>query len=74
MCGHQADLSTAMTKLPKPIYNYDDYVQELKKMLKATNRLAREHIKDEKIKAKLQRDKKAKEVTFKIDDEVLVYD
>jgi len=50
--GHQADLPTALTKPPKPTYNYDDYTQALKERLKTTNRLAREHIKDEKIKAK----------------------
>jgi len=72
--GHQADLPTALTKPPQPTYNYDDYAQELKERLRATNRLAREHVKDEKIKAKLQYDKKAKEITFKVGDKVLVYD
>jgi len=55
------------------LYNYDDYAQELKERLRATNRLAREHIKDENVKAK-QYDKKAREITFKVSDKVLVYD
>jgi len=69
--GHQVDLPTALTKPPKPTYNYDDYAQELKERLRATNRFAREHVKDEKIKAKLQYDKKAREITFKVGDKVL---
>jgi len=72
--GHQADLPTALMKPPKPTYNYDDYAQKLKERLRATNRLAREHVKDEKIKAKLQYDKKAREITFKVGDKVLIYD
>jgi len=74
MYGHQSDLPTALTKPLKLTYNYDDYAQELKEMLRAINRLTREHVKDEKIKAKLQYDKKAREVTFKVGDKVLVYD
>jgi len=72
--GHQADIPTALMMPPKPTYNYDDYAQELKERLRATNRVAREHIKDEKIKAKLQYDRKAKEITFKVGDKVLIYD
>jgi len=70
--GHQADLPTALTKPPKPTYNYDDYAQELKERLRAINRFAREHIKDEKTKAKIQYDKKAKEIIFKIGDKILI--
>jgi len=72
--GHQADLLTALTKPSKPTYNYNDHAQELKERLRVTNRLAKEHVKDEKIKAKLQYDKKAKEITFKISDKILIYD
>jgi len=58
---HRADLPTALTKLPKPTYNYD-YAQELKERLRTTNRLAREHIKDEKTKAKIQYELKEKKL------------
>jgi len=37
MYKHQADLTIALTKLPKPTYNYD-YAQELKESLRATNK------------------------------------
>jgi len=57
MYGHQAEIPTALTKPPKPTYNYDDYAQELKERLRATNQLAKEHIKEKKFKAKKQYDK-----------------
>ncbi|KAL6427136.1 hypothetical protein ACFW04_008638 [Cataglyphis niger] len=52
--GHQAELPmlSSLTRAPKPTYNYDDYAQELKEILRATNQFAKEHIKEEKIKAK----------------------
>ncbi|KAM0727554.1 Retrovirus-related Pol polyprotein from transposon 17.6 [Formica fusca] len=72
--GHQADLPTALTRPPKPTYNYDDYAQELKGRLRATNQLAKKHVKEEKIKAKQQYDKNTREIKFKVGDKVLVYD
>jgi len=71
--GHQADLPTALTKPPKPTYNYNDYAQELKERLRATNLNAKENLK-EKSKAKGYYDKTAKETKFKVGDKVLVYD
>jgi len=50
--GYQAEIPTALTKPPKPTYNDDDYAQELKERLRATNQLAKEHVKEEKHKAK----------------------
>ncbi|KAM0730356.1 Retrovirus-related Pol polyprotein from transposon 412 [Formica fusca] len=72
--GHQADLPTALTRPPKPTYNYNDYAQELKERLRATNQLAKEHVKEEKIKAKQQYDKNTRKIKFKVGDKVLVYD
>lgn len=72
--GHQAEMPTALMKPPKPMYNYDDYAQELKERLRATNRIARENIKDEKIKSKKNYDKKTKEIKFQIGDKVLIFD
>jgi len=62
---HQAKLPTALTKPPKPTYNYDDYAQELKERLRVTTQLAKEHIKKEKAKAKQQYDKKAEKIKYK---------
>jgi len=72
--GHQAILPTALTKPPKPTYSYDDYAQELRERLRATNQLARDHLKQEKFKAKRQHDRSANEKTFKVGDKVLLYD
>jgi len=74
MYGHQAELPIALTRPPKPIYNYDDYAQELKERLRATTQLARERVKEGKAKAKQQYDKKSGEIKFKIGDKMLVYD
>jgi len=48
--------------------------QELREKLSVTNQLAKEQIKEEKIKVKQQYDKKTKEVKFNADVKVLVYD
>jgi len=72
--GHQAILPTALTKQPKPTYSYDDYAQELRKKIRATNQLAKDRLKQEKIKAKLQYDKSVNEKTFKVGDKILLRD
>jgi len=74
MYGHQAEIPTALTKPSKPTYNYDNYAQKLKERLRATNQLAKEHLKKEKEKAKRNYDKNTKEAHFKIGDKVLVHD
>jgi len=72
--GHQAILPTAVTKQLKPTYSYDDYAQELRKKIRAINQIAKDHLKQEEIKAKLQYDKSINEKTFKIGDKVLLHD
>lgn len=72
--GHQAILPTALTTPPKPTYTYDNYAQELKERIRATNQIAKEHIREEKIKVKEQYDKRAKQTTFKVGDKVLLHD
>jgi len=69
--GHQAEIPTALTKPPKPTYNYD-YAQELKERLRATNQLPKEHIKEEKFKAKKQSDKSTKQTQLKVGEKGLV--
>ncbi|XP_036149094.1 uncharacterized protein LOC118647760 [Monomorium pharaonis] len=64
--GRQAELPTALTKQSKPTYNYDDYAQELRERLRAANRVARENIKEGKVKAKTQYDKRTKETKFEV--------
>jgi len=57
MYDHQAILPTALTKQLKPTYSYDNYAQELRERIRTTNHLAKEHIKQKKIKAKHHYDK-----------------
>jgi len=72
--GHRATLPTALTQPPKPTYTYDDYAQELKEKLRATQQIAKEHLKIEKVKAKENYDKKTKGTTFKVGEKVLLHD
>jgi len=74
MYGHQATLPTALTKQPKLTYAYEDYAQELRERIRATNQLAKEHLKQQKERAKQQHDKEINKRTFKIGDKVLLYD
>jgi len=53
----QATLPTALSLLPKPTYMYDNYAEELKQRLKATQQVVKSHINEAKIKAKIHADK-----------------
>jgi len=72
--GHQATLPTALSLPPKLTYSYDDYVEELKQKLRATQQLAKTHLNKAKIKAKSHADKTTNVRTFKIGDKVLLQD
>jgi len=41
-----------LTKQPKQTYSYEDYAQELRERIRAINQLVKEHLKQEKEKAK----------------------
>lgn len=72
--GHLARLPTTLSIPPKTSYTYDDYVQELKESLRATNQIAKEHLKKIKQEAKEYYYRKTKEINFKVGDKVLLYD
>jgi len=74
MYGLQATLPTALTKQPKQTYSYDDYAQELRERIRATNQLAKDHLKQEKVRAKLQYDKSVNKKIFRVGDKVLLHD
>jgi len=74
MYGHQVILPMILTKQPKQTYSYEDYAQELRERIRATNQLAKEYLKQEKEKAKQQYDKTINKRTFKIGDKILLYD
>jgi len=72
--GHQAMLPMALSLSPKPTYSYDDYAEELKQKLRATQQLAKGHLHEVKIRAKTYADKNINFKTFKIGDKVLLQD
>jgi len=72
--GHRATLPTALSLPPKPTYTYDDYAEELKQRLRATQQVAKSHINEAKIKAKIYADQDTNTKTFKIGDKVLLQD
>jgi len=49
---YQAILPMALTKQLKQTYSYEDYAQELRERIRATNQLIKEHLKQEKEKSK----------------------
>jgi len=57
--GHQAILPTALSLPLKPTYTYDNYAEELKQRLRATQQVAKSHINEAKIKAKIYADQDA---------------
>ncbi|KAL0098788.1 hypothetical protein PUN28_020735 [Cardiocondyla obscurior] len=72
--GHQALLPTAVSGTPKQTYSYEDYVQELRERQRASNFLAKEHAKEEKLKAKINFDIRTNPKSFKVGDSVLLHD
>jgi len=59
-------LPTVLSLPPKPTYTYDNYAEELKQRLRATQQVAKSHINQAKIKAKICADKDTNTKTFKI--------
>jgi len=71
---NRATLPTALSLPPKPTYSYDDYAEELKQKLRATQQVAKAHINEAKTKAKIYADQDANVRTFKVGDKVLLKD
>ena len=74
MYGHRATIPTALTKPPKETYSYEDYAQELRERIRATNLIAKENIQQAKTQAKIQYDKTANKKEFRVGDQVLLHD
>ena len=72
--GRQANLPSTLSTPPKLTYSYDNYAKELRERIRASNRVAKENLKEEKEKAKEYQDRKAKEIRFKVGDKVLLHD
>lgn len=74
MYGRQAEIPTSLKTEPKLSYAYDDYVQELRERLRATNTMAKENLGLAKERSKETYDKRTRPVEFQIGDKVLLYD
>lgn len=70
--GTRIKLPISLKNKPQAVYNYDNYVFELKYLLQKTHEIARANQIQNKEKSKQQYDKKINEKTFKIGDKVLM--
>ena len=71
--GNKATLPSALLTKPRTTYSYD-YAQELRERIRAANQVAKENLRKEKQKVKDYHDRKAKEITFRPGDKVLLHD
>lgn len=72
--GFTADIPTDLEKEPEPVYNYDDYVLELRSKLQKAYKIARNHLDQSKIVSKRYYDRKVNPVKFKVGDRALLKD
>lgn len=70
--GFKLDLPTNLKKKPDPVYNYEDYLSELRYKLQTAHTLARESIIHSKHVNKQTYDKKTTPKTYIVGDKVLI--
>lgn len=71
--GFNIELPNKITNNDSPIYNYDNFHEQLRLNLSKNWRLAHEKINQEKIKNKIQRDKKQNPIEIEVGDNVFWY-
>lgn len=72
MFGRKAILPPCMSKSPVALYNYDNYLADLKYKLQTANSLAIKNLRFAKIRSKEFFDKKAKQTFYSVGDSVLL--
>lgn len=72
MYGRKVSLPGVLTRKPEPIYNYDDYVTELKYQFQKSATMAKENMIQAKEVNKKGYDKNAKERSFDVGDLILL--
>lgn len=72
--GHPSSLRSALKEDPKPQYNHDDYVSELKNRLQTAHRLAKDNIVASKNRSKDYYEKKTEGMRLSVRDKVLLFD
>lgn len=70
--GYKLELPSNLKKKPDPVYNYDDYLTELKFKLQTAHSLAREELLKSKEVNKRIYDKKSKTIKYVVGDKVLI--
>lgn len=70
--GYKLELPSNLKRRPEPLYNYDDFLTELKFKLQSAHYLAREEILKNKMINKEAYDKKAKTKTYEVGDKILL--
>lgn len=72
MFGFTAELPVSLTNKPRPTYNYDNYVSELRFRLQHTHQIARPNLTERMHNNKKYYDKKVNMPEFKKGDQVLL--
>lgn len=70
--GMKPELPSSLSRAPEPVYNYDDYVQELKARLQVTYQHVRENQLNAKEKSKTYYDANVKSLELNVGDLVLL--
>lgn len=70
--GFEATLSAELRKSPNPLYNYNDYIQELRVRLQSSYNVARENLIKSKENTKRSYDQGTKPINLNIGDLVLL--
>lgn len=70
--GYEAKLPSAITRKPQPLYNYDDYVLNLRSKMQEIREFAKSNIGKSKIKAKQNYDRHSNVKVFCVGDQVLM--
>lgn len=72
MFGRRVQLPNVLVKEPEPVYNYDDYLNELKYRFQYCATMARENMLKAKERNKLRYDETSLERVFNVGEEVLL--
>lgn len=70
--SYKLSLPSNLKKAPEPVYNYDDYLSELKYKLQLSHQMARDECLKSKISNKKRYDIKTKIVQYKVGDKILI--
>lgn len=70
--GYKLDLPSNLKRKPEPVYNYEDYLSQLRFKLQSAHQAAKEEILKSKITNKKYYDKKSKIRTYEVGDMILL--